>query len=76
MTRSSDNLANKITSTRKKAPTTEPIFKDRRNHGSSKVNKPDACRRQCFSKLDAMPWWLKVNYVEQDVLMASKDSNK
>ena len=41
------------------------IFQDRRQLKADSIKGKTPCRRKRFHKVDASPWWLKVNYVSQ-----------
>lgn len=43
----------------------EDMFKDRRDISMQPYDRAHCRRGKNFSKVESMPWWLKVNYVSQ-----------
>ncbi|KKK63306.1 hypothetical protein LCGC14_2995600 [marine sediment metagenome] len=50
------------------------IFRDRRQLNTDSINRETPCRRKRFRKVNASPWWLKVNYVSQHLHAASNQN--
>jgi hypothetical protein len=58
--------------------TGDEIFRDRRSVSNKAALNEQRCRRSnSFNKAETMPWWLKINYVNQHLhAVSSKETHK